>query len=498
MPLLIGLDLGTTTLTALALDAQTGRVARCVTRPNNCDVTARADRERGRSEWDASGIARLAFECLRELAADVEGRDLAGLGVTGQQHGVVLVDDLTRPLTPLINWQDKRADEPMTGSSQTWVGAARDRAGEGGPWRDGCLLAAGYLAVTLFWMRHNGGLPQSAKACFLMDYVTALLTGQPPRTDPTCAASSGALSLKGRDWDDETLAALELPRELFPPVVPSGTRLGGLTAAMAAETGLPQGLPVFVGVGDNQASFFGSVAERASSVLVNVGTGGQVATWFGGPRCDRQVETRPFFEGYLLVSAGLSGGAAYAALARFFRSVGRDVLDAEPAGDVYGSMNRLAAEVPAGAEGLWCEPFFSGTRYDPSMRANFMGISLANLTPGHFARALLEGMARTFAACAGRVAGLIGRAPTTLIGAGNGIRSNPLLARLVAEAVGLPMRVPVHREESAYGAALLAGVGASVFSGLDEAGRRIVLSRALAITDDTGDQITNHARGQSP
>ena len=496
MPLLIGLDLGTTTLTALALDADSGRVVRCVTRPNSCEITSAADKRRGRSEWDAAAIARLACECLRDLASGIDPGDVAGLGVTGQQHGVVLVDDALTPLTPLINWQDRRGDEPKRLTTQTWVEAARERVGLAAHPRVGCRLSAGYVAVTLFWMANNGVLPRSATACFLMDYVTALLTGEPPSTDPTCAASSGALDLKRLDWDDETLSALGLPREMFPPVVASGTRLGGLTGPMAEATGLVEGLPVFVGVGDNQASFFGSVADRAASVLVNVGTGGQVATWCSRARYDGRIETRPFFDGYLLVSAGLSGGAAYAALERFFRAVGRDVLDVEPKGEVYESMNRLAAAVPAGAEGLSCEPFFSGTRYEPGLRASWSGISLANLTPGHLTRALLEGMARAFAACGGRMAQLAGRTPTVLFGAGNGIRSNPLLVRIVAAAVGLSMWVPVHREESAFGAALLAGVGAGVISDLDEAGRRIVLSERVTMTDDVGYTSRHLAEGQ--
>jgi sugar (pentulose or hexulose) kinase len=103
-------------------------------------------------------------------------------------------------------------------------------------------------------------------------------------------------------------------------------------------------------------------------------------------------------------------------------------------------------------------------------------LTLTNFTPGHLSRALLEGMARSFAASAGRVAQLLGRAPSALVGAGNGIRTNPLLASIIAAIVGLPMRVPAHREEAAFGAALLAGVGAGVIANLDEAGRRITLS----------------------
>ncbi len=470
MPLLLGLDLGTTTITALALDAG-GAVAGCVTAGNRAALPAPP----GRSEWDAAAIARLGCNCLRRLAEQLgPRRDLAGLGLTGQQHGVVLVGPDGEPLTPFINWQDRRGDEPMPGSSETWAAAARRLAGEDASRRAGCRLSSGYLAVTLFWLARHGALPPRATACFLMDHVGAVLTGRPPVTDPTCAASSGALDVERAAWDEGLREALGLPAGLFGRVVPAGTRLGGLTAALARETGLPEGLPVFVGIGDNQASFLGSVAERASSVLVNVGTGGQVAMWSPHFAYDPALETRPFpGGGYLFVAAGLSGGSAYAVLERFCRAVGREVLGAEPEGEVYEALNRLAAAVPEGADGLRCEPFFEGTRQEPWLRASWTGLSALNLTPGHLARALLEGMARTFAASQGRIAGLCGRSPFFLIGSGNGVRSNPLLGTILASAFGLPLRVPAHREEAACGAALLAGVGAGVFTDLDEAGRRI-------------------------
>jgi sugar (pentulose or hexulose) kinase len=244
---------------------------------------------------------------------------------------------------------------------------------------------------------------------------------------------------------------------------------------MALQTGLPAGLPVCVGIGDNQASFLGSVADRDDSVLVNVGTGGQVAVWSPRYLFDPQLETRPFpGGGYLLVSAGLSGGAAYAVLERFFRGVADDVLGtlATPE-EVYAAMNRLAERTPAGCDGLLCEPFFAGTRAEPQRRASFTGLEAANFTPGHLARALLEGMARTFAASRQLLAGLAGRAPGTLVGAGNGVRANPLLARLIAREFGLPLRVPAHREEAAFGAALLAAVRTGAAADLAAAGRLI-------------------------
>src|SRR5947209_3819475 len=116
MAVTLGVDLGTTTVTALALDTDTGDILARHTQPNRAEVTAPADKARGRSEWDVRGIAETACACLREVAGQLGGRrDLAGLVITGQQHGGVLVDDALDPLTPLINWQDRRGLEPHPG-----------------------------------------------------------------------------------------------------------------------------------------------------------------------------------------------------------------------------------------------------------------------------------------------------------------------------------------------------------------------------------------------
>jgi sugar (pentulose or hexulose) kinase len=475
MTLALGLDLGTTTITALAVDTDTGEQAGCVTATNRAETTTPADRARGRCEWDAGAIVRTAVDCLRELAAKLGPRsDFAGLCLTGQQHGVVLVDRVLRPVSPLINWQDRRGDELCPATGKSWVETARQRVGPSAPRIAGCRLATGFMGVTLFRLAEEGMLAPDATACFIVDFATALLTGLPPVTDPTLAASAGLLDVGARDWDHGMMDALGLPRELFPPVRPSGERRGSLTDELAKETGLPAGLPVFVGIGDNQASFLGSVAQPEETTLVNVGTGGQVAVFTPAFAYDPALETRPFpGGGFLLVSAGLSGGAAYAVLERFFLAVGRDVLGITPGASVFDAVNRLAGAVPAGADGLRCEPFFTGTRLQPELRASWTGMSAANFTPGHLARALLEGMARTFAGSHDAIRGLHGGPARRLVGAGNGIRANPLLAKIIAEAFGLPLLVPIHREEAATGAARLAAVGAGVFPDLAASGRII-------------------------
>jgi sugar (pentulose or hexulose) kinase len=472
MPLVLAADLGTTTITAVALDTATGDLPARHTLANRALTTAPTDRARGRSEWDARAIADTACACLRSVAEQLGGRrhEVIGVGITGQQHGVVLVGPDLRPLGPLVNWQDRRGEDPAPGGGQTFVQQAQARLGEDAPRRTGCRLAAGYLGVTLFWMRQTGTLPQGALALSLMDYFGAFLSGQPSVTDATCAAGSGLLDRHSRDWDADLLAALGLPAALFPPVRPSGERLGGLTPAVAAALDLPAGLPVCGGIGDNQASYLGSVADRVTTVLVNVGTGSQVTVYSPVFVYDPLVETRPYpDEGYLLVAAGLCGGRSYALLEQFYRQVGVRLFGLSPGGSLFAAMNRLAAEAPAGAAGLRCEPFFSGSRADPELRASWTGVSAENFTPGHLTRALLEGMARAFRGGYDLVArgGRFGR----VVGAGNGLRENALLCRMVADEFGLPLALPRHHEEEAYGAALLAAVRLGLYSDLVAAGR---------------------------
>jgi sugar (pentulose or hexulose) kinase len=476
MPIVLGVDLGTTKITAVAIDTGSGEMVGCHSTPNRAETTSPTDKAPGYSEWDARQIADIGSKCLRRVADQIRDRPERpiGLGIAGQQHGVVLVDDRLAPLTPLINWQDRRANQPFPGSNQTYVQRAVALVGEDAPQRAGCRLAAGYLGVTLFWLKEAGRLPAGATACSIMDYFGGAATGRPLVTDATCAAASGLLDVAASDWDHAAIGALGLSPAMFPPARPSGDFLGGLTNEMAEATGLPAGLPVFVGIGDNQASFLGSVGDPAGAVLVNVGTGGQVAAFTDQFVYDPLLETRPFPRGgFLLVAAGLCGGASYAALERFFRQIGTDVFGATTGEPAYEIMNRLAADVPAGADGLECEPFFTGTRARPGLRASIRGASATNFTPGHLTRAVLEGMARTFRDGYDRITQHTGRPSTRLVGAGNGLRENAVLAEVVADAFEMPMRFPRHREEAAYGAALIAAVGAGVFPDVESAGRLI-------------------------
>lgn len=472
MSISLGIDVGTTTITALALDASTGETLAVHTLSNDAEVTSADDKARGRSEWDADRIAARAGECLHAVAGCVASRgdEFVGLGITGQQHGVVLVDKQLRPLTPLINWQDQRTRDAMSDGA-TFLETAQRRIGDDAPERTGARLAAGYLGTTLFWLNEQGILPHESTAVFLADYLGARLTEGPPVTDPTNAAGSGLLNAAERQWDKVAIEALGLNERLLPPIAEAGDLLGVLSPSSAASTGLPQGLPVFVALGDHQASVVGSVAERERSVLVNVGTGGQVAGFTDRFRFAAGLETRPYPRGgYLLVSAGLCGGRSYALLEAFFRAVGEQMFGATADAPLYPRLNELAASVPAGADGLRCEPLFTGTRANPSLRGSWSGLSPANFTPAHLARSLLEGMASVFRQGFEQIHAATGGTYDRLIGAGNGLRENAVLSACVCDAFGLPLTLPRHREEAAFGAALIASVGAGVFPDVASAG----------------------------
>ncbi len=480
MALYLGLDVGTTKVAATIVDAATGAQLAVESAPQPEPFPAPP----GRSEWDARMIRNQALAVGRAVvAASGRAGEIAAIGVTGQQHGGLLVstapgDDL-RPLTPLIGWQDKRADEPDADGRSTLAALHARLAGL--DLRDtGCAIASGFLGTSLFWLAQQGELPtRDARATFVPDYLVASLCGALPVTDPTDAGGAGLFDAAHGRWHADMLAALDLPEALLPPVEPTGTLRGRLGAAGATALGLPIGVSVMNALGDNQASFFGSLGAATDALLVNVGTGGQVSAI--APRFARGalLETRPYLEGsYLLVGAGIVGGKSYALLRDFFRQIGREIFGVEPSQDLYPAINALATAVPPGSDGLRCDPRFGGNRYDPDQRGALVGIDARTLTPGHLARALLEGVATTFHDLYEVMQGAGVTPRTRLIGSGNGLRQNSLLTALIAERFALPLLRPAHREEAAFGAALLAATATGELT-LVEATNRIRYEDAL-------------------
>jgi len=470
MDLFAGLDIGTSKLSAVALDLD-GRLSAAASRANDSGV---GGLPAGRHEQDPIRIWCLALDVLADLAGRLgeAAATVRAIGLTGQMHGILLADGDLRPVGNLVTWQDARAQEPCPGTDHSVLAEFCARVGEDVLAAAGVGPAAGYGGVTLFWHGLVSGLPDGTQRALLVhDWVAARLAGAEPTTDPTDAASTGMFDVRVGRWHPDICAPLAIWPGLLPRVAEAGAPIGELAADAAAATGLPRDATVHVALGDNQASVLASLAEPATEVLVNMGTGGQVSAVTDRPLAAPGLEMRPFPGGKLLaVGASLCGGGAFRYLARHYALVLRDVGGGD--GDARLVMDRLvelARGVPPGADGLVFQPLFMGRRSDPAVRGSLSGMTTANNTPAHWSRALLEGMVAELCDYYREMvrAGLSPR--ERLVGSGNGMRLNDVLRGAASEAFDMPVAIPSWGEEAACGAALAAMVGSGAVGSFEDA-----------------------------
>ena len=465
MAVVLGLDIGTTTITSLAIDGDTGESLGAKTTANDSRFNGLAP---GRCEFDAERIWTQAIRCLNAVSELLGHRasEVVGVGMTGQQHGVVLVDENLKPVSPYINWQDQRGADPHPDGG-TYVDALVGRLGNEQYQRHGCYLRTGFMGLTLTWLADNGQLPENCQAAFIMDFVASRLCQAGLTSDPTAAGSAGVLDIHENQWNEDAIGKLGWSSKILPRIGSVRETVGSLTAEIAQETGLPADIPVFTALGDNQASFLGSVSHRHSQLSINVGTGGQVGAYSEKTGEHPALEVRPFpYGGFLLANVGACGGRSYAALERFFRLVGESLFDVEVEGSLFARMTDLAAGVTNGTHDMTCLPLFTGTRQDPDVRANWSGIDPDNFTPANMVLSLLEGMASVFFEGYEAIQSIGVTGMTEIVGAGNGIRENEILQHCIEKRFEMPVLRPAQREEAATGAAISAAIGTGLLPDL--------------------------------
>ena len=478
----LAIDLGSTSLTALALDTERRAPVAVESAANRRETTSVAYRASGRSEWDLDGMVADAVDLARRVVQRAgDGARFDAIGVTGQQHGCQVLDADGRPAGPLLSWQDRRAAEPSDGGAgaPTYIDLVAERGGarrEGRSLprfeRTGCPLDPKHTAALLFRLRADGALSDGARAATAPDYLVRCLTGGTHTLDPTIAHGWGVYDVFVGDWDRELVTALGLAESLLPPLAGAAVVAGPLAAPVAARLGLPSGTPVAVASGDHQCSFAGSVARHAESVAVNVGTGGQMSVFVEEPVDPGWLELRPFMQtGYLLAAVGRVGGRNFRYLREFVEQAATLVASGTGADPdiVYERLVAAAEAAGEDAGGVRCVPLFDGTPADTDERARFEGLGSANFTPGNMTRALLNGMARELhdAYLQGLALGAGER--TILVGSGNGLRLNPVLRGELARRFGHPPVIGSVREEAALGAALCAAVATGEHSTVREA-----------------------------
>ena len=388
--------------------------------------------------------------------------EIAGLGLTGQMHGSVFLDASGAVIRPALLWNDQRTAAECDEITER-VGAERLLEVAGNP------ALTGFQAPKILWLRHHEPDAYARVASVLLpkDYVRLELTGE-RATDASDASGTLLLDVRARDWSDEILDALEIPRAWLPKVYEGPEVTATLRDDVADELGLPRGLPVAAGGGDNAAAAVGVGVVREGSVSTSIGTSGVLFAHRDEFARDPSGRVHAFCHAvpgaFHLMAVTLSAGGSL--------SWWRERLGG---GADFETLVGEAAAVEPGAEGLVFLPYLTGERsphLDPHARGGFVGLTVRH-GRAHMTRAVMEGVAFSMRDGLEVMRGL-GTPDDDLRAVGGGARS-PLWLGLQADVYGRPVRRTLIDEGPAYGAALLAGVAAGVFADVEDAGARVRL-----------------------
>lgn len=422
----IGIDIGTTSICGVCADTENGKILDSVTLANESFVKSDKVFERIQNP-------EIIMNTVYGVLDALDAQNAAAIGFSGQMHGIVYTDANGNAVSPLYTWQDARANaEYIDGKSFAEY--------------LGCF--AGYGLATDFYNDVKGLIPENAVyLCTIADYAVMQLCGN---VKPVCHVTNAA-----------SLGCFDVIENRFNIENP---RLPDVTAEFRA-CGKYKGVPVCVALGDNQASFIGSVSNSGDALL-NVGTGAQISWLSDSPVNSQAVETRPFDgKRYLAAGCSLCGGRAFAMFEKFCREIanaaGADI-------DSYYPILNKILEGKTETE-LTGDCRFCGTRPDPSIRGSYSGISENSFTPADFAFATLDGMAQElfymYSAADKKASGIVC--------SGNGVRKNEALRRIIAAKFGSEIKIPFYEEEAAYGAALSATVAGGINKDIDTACAKI-------------------------
>ena len=435
----IGIDIGTTTISAVVAESDSRRVEKSFTISNGSFIETENPWEKLQ---DPAVILRKSEELLEDILKEYP--DIGVIGLTGQMHGVVYTDRKGRHVSPLYTWQDGRGNIPC-GAGRSVCGMLEETYG--------VKLYTGYGMATHIYNSMTGLVPETAVSlCTIADYLGMVLTERnSPLLHAGNAAGLGLYDVRKCRFQKEVFDNLHLDCGMLPEVTDEFRILGNC-----------RGIPVCVATGDNQASFFGSVRNVRNSILVNMGTGGQVSVYSEKYFAAEGVETRPFIkDSCILCGSSLCGGRAYALLADFFRQTGK-AMGAEDV-DPYRMMEHLLETEEEGQERLNVDTRFSGTRDCPELKGSIGNIGTDNFTPGALTRGVLEGMADELYQMYLKMEKGIAGEKKTMIASGNGLRRNRHLQEIMAERFSMRLELAEQKEEAAYGAALAGMVAAGAY-----------------------------------
>ena len=460
MAYLMGIDVGTTGSKTLLID-EGGEVVASSTVEYPMYTPHPLWAEQDPADWWQATV-----KSIQRVLADAEASEVKGLGLTGQMHGLVLLDNSGEVLRPCIMWNDQRTG-PQCAAITEKLGD--DKLIE---WTANPVLP-GFTAPKVVWVRENE--PQVyarvAKVLLPKDFIRYKLTGE-FATDKAGASGTSLFNVVERTWSQEMIEALDIPAQWLSPSFEGPEVTGTVTPQIAELIGLPEGLPVIAGGGDQAAQAVGTGIVQQGLVSVTLGTSGVVFAHTDEPQVDPQGRLHSFCHAvpgkWHVMGVMLSAGGSF----RWFRdALGR--LEKATAGltnrDPYEYLTAEAARAPVGSEGLIFLPYLTGERTpypDPNARGVFFGLTIRHDKP-HLVRAVLEGVAYGLRDSLELVRDF-GLEIEQVRASGGGARS-ALWCQILADVFATELVTINVTEGAAYGAALLAGVGAGVYSSVEEA-----------------------------
>lgn len=442
MPYVVGIDTSTTATKAIVVDAS-GNVAATASSEYDYQTPHPLWAEQDPGLWWTATCEAINAALT---TAGVSGDDVAAVGLAGQMHGLVLLDEQGKSVRPAILWNDGRAIDEAN--------EIRDRVG-----KDRFITVSGndalvgFTAPKLLWVRNHEpeAYARTAQVLLPKDYVRYCLTGD-YASDRAGGAGTVLFDLATRDWSAELFAALDLDPELFPSTFEGTDITGTINDAAARLTGLRAGTPVVGGGGDQAANAVGVGAVTDGVVALSLGTSGVVFTTTDEPRIEPEGRLHAFCHAvpgkWHLMGVMLSAAGSL----RWF-------VDELGGGATTEELVESASSIPPGADGLLFLPYLSGERTphpDPLARGAFVGLTVRH-TRAHMVRAVLEGVAFGLRDSVELMRN--GGVEVTQVRASGGGTRSSLWRQILADVVGAEIVTSATTEGAAYGAAVLAAVG---------------------------------------
>jgi xylulokinase len=455
----LGIDVGTGGTRALIVDEK-GRIAASATEEHEPFASPKIGWAEQRPEdwWRAAGIA------VRKALAqgNLRGDQLSCVGFSGQMHGAVMLDAAGEVVRPALIWCDVRTEKQCRELNER-IGAERLIQLTCNP------ALPNFTLTKLLWVRENE--PENWKrvrsVMLPKDYVRFRLTGE-RAIDVADASGTLMLDVAKRRWSAEVLQAAEIDPSLLPAVYESPDVCGKISVTGAAATGLAAGTPVVAGAGDQAAGATGMGIVTPGAVSATIGTSGVVFAATDRPALDPRGRLHTFCHAVpgrwhvmgVTQAAGLS--------LRWFRdNFGSSAT--QSTGDSYEKLTAEAATVASGADGLLWAPYLMGERtphLDADARGALAGLT-ASHTRAHIVRAILEGVAFSLKDTFTIFEEM--KVPVKSIRLGGGGARSPLWRQIQADAYNHEVEIVEAEEGAAYGAAILAGVGAKIWRSVDAA-----------------------------